>query len=190
MLTGITEPIEFAVLFIAPVVYVIHAFYDGLAFMLSHIFEITIGQTFSGGFIDFLLFGVLQGNAKTNWMMVPLIGIPWFFLYYFTFRFAIQKFDFKTPGREDEVLEEVSFSKTERAAQIISGLGGEDNIKDVDACATRLRVSVIDGDRVEKELLMKTGAKGVVTRGGGVQVVYGPEVTTIKNEVDEALGEK
>ncbi|MET3699729.1 PTS system IIB component (Glc family) /PTS system IIC component (Glc family) [Bacillus oleivorans] len=189
-LTGITEPIEFSFLFIAPILYVIHAFYDGLAFMMAHIFEITIGQTFSGGFIDFLLFGVLQGIDKTNWIMVPIIGVPWFFLYYFTFRFMIKKFDYKTPGREIEEAESVSYTKSERAVAIINGLGGEANIKDVDACATRLRVSVHEADLVKKDDLMKTGAKGVVASGTGVQVIYGPEVTTIKNQVEEALGDK
>jgi PTS system maltose and glucose-specific IIC component len=103
-LTGITEPIEFSFLFIAPVLYVIHALFDGLAFMLAHMLHITIGQTFSGGFIDFVLFGILQGEAKTNWMFVPLVGVPWFFLYYFTFRYLINRFDFATPGREKEAL--------------------------------------------------------------------------------------
>ena len=187
-LTGITEPIEFSFLFIAPVLYVIHAFYDGLAFMLSHIFEITIGQTFSGGFIDYLLFGILQGNAKTNWIMVPVIGIPWFFLYYFTFKFAIRKFNFKTPGREDEDLQEFTLTNEERAEAIIAGLGGDKNIQDLDNCATRLRVSVYDSELVVKDDLMKTGAKGVVASGKGIQVIYGPEVSTIKNEVEEKLG--
>ncbi|SFA99937.1 PTS system IIB component, Glc family (TC 4.A.1)/PTS system IIC component, Glc family (TC 4.A.1) [Lentibacillus halodurans] len=188
-LTGITEPLEFSFLFIAPILYVIHAFYDGLAFMLAHIFEITIGQTFSGGFIDFMLFGVLQGADKTNWFMVPIIGVPWFFLYYFTFRFMIKKFNYNTPGREDDDMEEVTLTKTERANTIIAGLGGEENIKDVDACATRLRVSVHQSDLVNKDDLTKTGAKGVVASGNGVQVIYGPEVTGIKNEVEEALGD-
>lgn len=188
-LTGITEPLEFSFLFIAPALYVVHTFYDGLAFMLAHIFEITIGQTFSGGFIDFLLFGVLQGADKTNWYMVPIIGVPWFFLYYFTFRFMIKKFNYKTPGREDKEMEEYTFTKTERANAIITGLGGESNIKDVDACATRLRVSVNQSDLVNKEELTKTGAKGVVASGNGIQVIYGPEVTGIKNEVEEALGD-
>ncbi|GGB60775.1 PTS glucose transporter subunit IIB [Virgibacillus dakarensis] len=188
-LTGITEPIEFSFLFIAPVLYVVHAVFDGLAFMLAHIFEITIGQTFSGGFIDFLLFGVLQGNDKTNWIMVPIIGIVWFFLYYFTFKFMIKKFNFKTPGREDDNVESRTFTKSERAEAIISGLGGESNIKDVDNCATRLRVSVHNSELVQKDDLMKTGAKGVVASGNGVQVIYGPEVSTIKNQVEEALGD-
>ncbi|WP_018924029.1 PTS transporter subunit EIIC [Salsuginibacillus kocurii] len=188
-LTGITEPIEFSFLFIAPLLYVIHAFYDGLAFMFAHIFEITIGQTFSGGFIDFLLFGVLQGAEQTNWFMVPIIGIPWFFLYYFTFRFAISKFDLKTPGREAEDVQLEEVSGTERAEKIVEGLGGKENVKDVDACATRLRVTVFDAEKTSKETLEQTGAKGVVTSGNGVQVIYGPEVTTIKNEVEDVIGE-
>ncbi|WP_096185656.1 PTS transporter subunit EIIC [Evansella halocellulosilytica] len=188
-LTGITEPIEFAFLFIAPILYVIHAFFDGLAFMLAHMLQITIGQTFSGGFIDFLLFGVLQGNDKTNWMLVPLVGIPWFFLYYFTFRFSISKFDLKTPGREADDESVLEVTKTERASTIINGLGKKENIKDVDACATRLRVSVFDGEKVDKEMLKSSGARGVIVNGNGVQIIYGPEVTSIKNEVEEALGE-
>lgn len=189
-LTGITEPIEFSFLFIAPALYVVHAFFDGLAFMLAHIFSITIGQTFSGGFIDFILFGVLQGNDKTNWVIVPLIGIVWFFLYYFTFRFMIRKFNYKTPGREDEEMAAQTVSGTERAAAIVAALGAAANIKDVDACATRLRVSVHDGEKVDKDQFKATGAKGVIVNGNGVQVIYGPEVTVIRNEVDELLGDK
>ncbi|GIN13764.1 PTS glucose transporter subunit IIB [Shouchella clausii] len=189
-LTGITEPIEFSFLFIAPALYVVHAFFDGLAFMLAHIFSITIGQTFSGGFIDFILFGVLQGNDKTNWVIVPLIGIVWFFLYYFTFRFMIRKFNYKTPGREDEEIAAQTASGTERAAAIVAALGAAANIKDVDACATRLRVSVHDGEKVDKDQFKATGAKGVIVNGNGVQVIYGPEVTVIRNEVDELLGDK
>jgi maltose/glucose PTS system EIICB component len=188
-LTGITEPIEFSFLFVAPILYVIHALFDGLAFMLAHMFEITIGQTFSGGFIDFILFGVLQGVEKTNWIWVPMIGLFWFFLYYVTFRFAISKFHLKTPGRKDEEMEVQTFTPKEQALAIINGLGGKANIKDVDNCATRLRVSVFNPEHVQKETLMKTGAKGVVAKGSGIQVIYGPEVTTIKNNVDKTIGE-
>lgn len=188
-LTGITEPLEFSFLFIAPVLYVIHAVFDGLAFMLAHLFSITIGQTFSGGFIDFILFGVLQGNDKTNWIIVPIIGAVWFCLYYFTFRFMITKFNFKTPGREEEDMVAVTVTGTDRAKAIVEGLGEKANIKDVDACATRLRVSVFNGEIVDKEKLKATGAKGVIINGNGVQVVYGPEVTGIRNEVEEMIGE-
>lgn len=195
-LTGITEPLEFSFLFIAPFLYVIHAVFDGFAFMLAHIFEITIGQTFSGGLIDFILFGVLQGQDKTNWMLVPVIGLAWFFLYYFTFRFLIVKFKLKTPGREDEITGDVRESDPAapsageaRAISILEGLGGKDNIKDLDCCATRLRVSVFKVDNVSEEQLKKTGAKAVIVKGGGVQIIYGPQVTIIKNEIEEYMGE-
>ncbi|EOV9619203.1 PTS transporter subunit EIIC [Cronobacter dublinensis] len=186
-LTGITEPIEFSFLFVAPVLYVIHAFFDGLAFMLAHLLHITIGQTFSGGFIDFILFGVLQGEEKTHWLRVPLVGVPWFFLYYFTFRYLITRFDFATPGREKETQAAVQMDASERAQAIVDGLGGRDNLQDVDCCATRLRVTVYDGRKVNEAALTATGARGVILRGNGVQVIYGPHVTIIKNEVEELL---
>ncbi|EOL8971185.1 PTS transporter subunit EIIC [Cronobacter dublinensis] len=186
-LTGITEPIEFSFLFVAPVLYVIHAFFDGLAFMLAHLLHITIGQTFSGGFIDFILFGVLQGEAKTHWLRVPLVGVPWFFLYYFTFRYLITRFDFATPGRGKETQAAVQMDASERAQAIVDGLGGRDNLQDVDCCATRLRVTVNDGRKVNEAALTATGARGVILRGNGVQVIYGPHVTIIKNEVEELL---
>ncbi|EOV8144825.1 PTS transporter subunit EIIC [Cronobacter dublinensis] len=186
-LTGITEPIEFSFLFVAPVLYVIHAFFDGLAFMLAHLLHITIGQTFSGGFIDFILFGVLQGEAKTHWLRVPLVGVPWFCLYYFTFRYLITRFDFATPGRGKETQAAVQMDASERAQAIVEGLGGRDNLQDVDCCATRLRVTVNDGRKVNEAALTATGARGVILRGNGVQVIYGPHVTIIKNEVEELL---
>lgn len=190
-LTGITEPIEFSFLFIAPLLYVVHAFLDGIAFMMADIFQITIGQTFSGGFIDFILFGILQGDAKTNWILVPLIGIPWFFVYYFLFTFLIKKFNFKTPGREDEDLTAATSTgnASDRAQTIITALGGTDNLTTVDCCATRLRVSVRDSEIVDEALLKETGAKGVVIKGNGIQVIYGPHVTIIKNEITEIVGE-
>ncbi|CAI6077841.1 PTS system glucose-specific EIICBA component [Paenibacillus sp. JJ-100] len=199
-LTGITEPLEFSFLFVAPILYVIHAAFDGLAFMLSHIFQITIGQTFSGGLIDFILFGVLQGNAKTNWVIVPIIGAIWFCLYYFTFRILIVKLNLKTSGREEEVISEgsaqtqsqqtsasASTKGEERSVAILNGLGGSDNVVELDCCATRLRVSVKDVDKVQKDALTATGAKGVVLVGNGVQVIYGPQVTVIKNEIEEIM---
>ncbi len=159
--------------------------------MLAHIFEITIGQTFSGGFIDFILFGVLQGNERTNWIMVLVIGVVWFFLYYFTFTFLITKFNFQTPGRTDKV--EVAGNKTKvegRALDIINGLGGEENLVNVDNCATRLRVTVKDDSLVDEALLKETGSQGLIKRGNGIQVVYGPQVSVIKNEIEELLGDE
>jgi len=190
-LTGITEPIEFSFLFVAPALYVLHAFFDGCAFMLAHILQITIGQTFSGGFIDFILFGVLQGTDKTNWLMVPLVGIPWFFLYYFSFSYLIRKFDFKTLGREDAdpVLTQSSVPVThaEKTDLIVRGLGGCGNIVELDCCATRLRVTVNDGSLIKEPLLKESGARGVLRSGRGIQVIYGPQVTIIKNELEEIL---
>ncbi|MDW8563326.1 glucose-specific PTS transporter subunit IIBC [Staphylococcus shinii] len=185
-LTGITEPLEFSFLFVAPLLYVIHAFLDGLAFMMADVFNITVGQTFSGGFIDFLLFGVLQGNSKTNFLWVIPIGIIWFIMYYFIFRFLITKFNFKTPGREDEVTTE-AVEATDRAQTIIKALGGKENIDVVDCCATRLRVTLNTDKEVDKSMLSATQARGVIQKGNGVQVIYGPHVTTIKNEVEALL---
>ncbi|SFH51003.1 glucose-specific PTS transporter subunit IIBC [Pisciglobus halotolerans] len=188
-LTGITEPLEFSFLFVAPALYVVHAVFDGLAFMMAHIFKITIGQTFSGGFIDFILFGVLQGNARTNWIYVLLIGVVWFFLYYFSFTFLIKKFNFKTPGRAEKMEESSKKPAEGRSLAIITGLGGEDNIVSVDNCATRLRVTVADEKLVDDEALKETGSKGIVKKGKGIQVIYGPQVSVIKNEIEEVLGE-
>jgi PTS system maltose and glucose-specific IIC component len=192
-LTGITEPLELSFLFIAPVLYVVHAFFDGIAFMLAHIFQITIGQTFSGGFIDFILFGILQGQDKTNWMFVIPIGIVWFFLYFFTFSFLIKRFNFKTPGREDEqatgpaINQSDSSSQESRPLIIIEALGGKENLVDVDNCATRLRLTVKDAEIINRDALKQTGSKGVVVKGDGVQVIYGPHVSVIKNEIEEVL---
>ncbi|HCV63772.1 MAG TPA: PTS glucose transporter subunit IIB [Serratia sp.] len=186
-LTGITEPIEFSFLFVAPALYVVHALFDGLAFMLAHILHITIGQTFSGGFIDFMLFGVLQGEAKTHWMYVPLVGVPWFSLYYFTFRFLIVRFNFKTPGRGEELPAEVALEGTARSQQVLAALGGKDNIVELDCCATRLRITVKQSRLLDEAGLKASGARAVIIRGNGVQVIYGPHVTIIKNEVEELL---
>ncbi|MFY0783032.1 maltose/glucose-specific PTS transporter subunit IIC [Peribacillus simplex] len=188
-LTGITEPLEFSFLFVAPILYVFHALFDGLAFMMADIFNITIGQTFSGGFIDFTLFGILQGISKTNWVYVLLVGIPWFFLYYFTFKFLIRKKNLKVVGREDDEQAAVTqVTASERTQTIVNGLGGQENIDIVDCCATRLRVTVKDESLVKEDVIKQTGSKGVVKKGNGIQIVYGPQVTIIKNEVEEFLG--
>lgn len=199
MLTGITEPIEFTFLFVAPMLYVIHCIFAGLAYMLMHIFNVGVGMTFSGGLIDLSLFGILQGNDKTNWIWIVIIGIIFFIVYYFMFVFIIKKFDLKTPGRDDN--EEVKLytredvnnkndngvfspANDERSKVITAGLGGKDNISDVDCCATRLRITVKDASKVKQDLLKKSGAAGVVQKGNGVQVIYGPQVTVIKSNLD------
>lgn len=200
VLTGITEPIEFTFLFVAPLLYVIHCIFAGCAYMLMHIFGVGVGMTFSGGFIDMFLFGILQGNAKTSWFMIVLVGIVYFLVYYFLFSFLIKKFNYKTPGREDNT-EEVklyrradldakknSKSNDDTTSELIEqGLGGKSNINDVDCCATRLRVTVKDAALVNEGMLKSSGAAGVIKKGNGVQVIYGPQVTVIKSNLEDYL---
>ncbi len=200
MLTGITEPIEFTFLFVAPVLYVIHCVFAGLAYMLMHVFNVGVGMTFSGGLIDMFLFGILQGNKKTSWIWIVIVGIGYFVVYYFMFSFLIKKFDFKTPGREDgedvklytrkDVEEKKKGAKegsNEQSRMICAGLGGKKNISDVDCCATRLRCTVFDASKVDDALLKSTGASGVIHKGQGVQIIYGPKVTVIKSDLEDYL---
>ncbi|MFD2831388.1 PTS transporter subunit EIIC [Corticicoccus populi] len=187
--TGITEPIEFSFLFVAPLLYVIHAFFDGLAFMMADIFNITIGQTFSGGFIDYILFGVLQGNDKTNFIYVIPIGILWFFIYYFIFKFLIKKMNLKTPGREDKE-QTVLVDADEKTLTLAKGLGGKENISELDNCATRLRVTLNDVQKMDESLIQSTGPNGIIKKGNGVQIVYGPQVSNIKNDLEEYLSQQ
>lgn len=201
LLTGITEPLEFTFLFVAPLLYVIHCVFAGLAYMLMHIFNVGVGMTFSGGFIDLFLFGILQGNEKTNWIWVIVVGAFYFAVYYFVFSYLIRKFDLKTPGREnsDEVklyrrgdLEnkkksEVSSETDTLSEKICKGLGGRENISDIDCCATRLRCTVHHSERVQTDILKETGASGVIQKGNGVQVIYGPKVTVIKSNLEDYL---
>lgn len=206
MLTGITEPLEFTFLFVAPLLYGIHCVFSGLAYMLMHVFNVGVGMTFSGGFIDLFLFGILQGNAKTNWIWIVIVGIGYFLVYYFLFTLLIKKLDLKTPGRDDSgeaklyTRADVNARKQEKhadgekdseedsiSAGILKGLGGKENISDVDCCATRLRCTVYDKDLVKDDLLKATGASGVVHKGNGVQIIYGPRVTVIKSNFEEYL---
>ena len=199
MLTGITEPIEFTFLFVAPVMYVVHCILAGLSYMLMHILGVGVGMTFSGGIIDLFLFGILQGTAKTSWYWIPVVGIVYFAIYYVIFKFMIVKFDLKTPGRDDtkeiklytkkDMKNKNKKANTERATAIIEGLGGRKNITDLDCCATRLRVTVKDYEKVSKEALQQTGASGVIIKGNGIQVVYGPTVAVIKSEVEELMAD-
>ena len=191
--TGITEPIEFMFLFVAPWLYVVHAFFDGLSFFLADILNISIGNTFSGGLIDFSLFGVLQGNDKTNWIYVLLIGAVWTVLYYFTFRFLITKFNVMTPGREpegEEVKVVTKDSMNETAAEVLKALGGKENIDDVDACITRLRVAVRDVSKVDKERIKALGATAVLEVKGGVQAIFGAMADPLKQKINEIMGQE
>ena len=207
MLTGITEPLEFTFLFVAPAMYAVHCVYAGLAYMLMHILNVCVGMTFSGGLIDLTLFGILQGNEKTHWIWVVVVGVVYFFLYYFTFTFMIRKFDLKTPGREADGEETKLYTRADFkektgvgpdasgaaagedavSALILAGLGGKPNLSDLDCCATRLRVTVHDPALVRDDLLKQSGASGVVHKGDGIQVIYGPQVSVIKSNLEDYL---
>ncbi|WP_456289188.1 PTS transporter subunit EIIC [Paenibacillus sp. AK002] len=192
-LTGITEPIEFMFLFVAPWLYVIHAALDGLSFMIADMLSVRIGNTFSGGAIDFMLFGVLQGNAKTNWIYVIIVGLFWAVIYYIVFRFLITKFNVATPGRESDgesVSVETKDSIGETAMKVLNALGGKENLEDVDACITRLRVAVKDVSKVDKDTIKELGATAVLEVKGGVQAVFGAKADLIKQKINEAIGEE
>ncbi len=176
--TGITEPLEFAFLFVAPPLYVIHCAFAGLSYMLMHMLNVGIGMTFSGGFLDFFLFGILQGNTKTSWLHVIPVGILYFIVYFTVFRVMILKFNYQTPGHEKDNAAPVN-NADNKNQQILDGLGGLENISDLSCCATRLRVTLHRPSKLNKEKLLATGAAAVVANGDGVQVVYGPEVTVI-----------
>lgn len=210
-LTGITEPIEFTFLFLAKELFMIHVFYAGLSFATCHILGIAMGTTFSDGLIDFILYGVLPGQAKTNWMMMLPVFAVYAVLYFITFKFFIMKWDLKTPGREadDEEMKMVSKDEYRKAtgvgvaggaasaaianltpdqqksATILSGVGGVDNVTEIDCCATRLRLTLVDGSKVNEAILKSTGAGGVVIKGNAIQVIYGPSVTIVKANFEE-----
>lgn len=208
MFTGITEPLEFSFLFVAPALFVVQVILAGAAYMIAHMLNIAVGLTFSGGFLDLFLFGILQGNEKTSWLRIIPVGIIYFILYYVIFTFMIKKFDFKTPGREDDDTETKLYTKADVNARkeagktdsatvttsndpvselITMGLGGKKNIVDVDCCATRLRITVAEPERVRDDLLKQTDSRGIVKKGQGVQVIYGPHVTVIKAKLEEYL---
>lgn len=196
ILTGITEPIEFSFLFAAPLLFGVQVLLAGSAYMIAHIFNIAIGLTFSGGLIDFVIFGVLQGNSKTNWILVIPIGIIYFFLYYFSFRYLIKKFDLKTPGRETNnkllILKKPNLCDNKniidkQSQLIIRGLGGRDNFNDLDCCITRLRVTVNDNTKLNEGLLKQSGAAAIITQGNSVQIIYGPKASSIKTKLNEYL---
>lgn len=197
LLTGITEPIEFTFLFAAPVMYMVHCVLSGISYMLMHILDVGVGMTFSGGLIDLALFGIMQGNAKTNWIWIVVTGFFYAVVYYAVFRIMIRKLNLKTPGREDDANEvklytrkDMEKSNTGVSAMILEGLGGIQNISDIDACATRLRVTVKNPSLCEREFLIKSGAKGVIIKGNGVQAVFGPEVSVIKSDLIDFIGKR
>lgn len=200
MATGITEPLEFSFLFVAPMLFAVQVLLAGAAYMIAHILNIAVGLTFSGGLLDLFLFGILQGNAKTSWLRIIPVGIIYFLLYYGIFKFLILKFDLKTPGREDEDVETKLYTKAdynaakesgvkgaEVSALITAGLGGKANIEDVDCCATRLRCTIKDPAKVQEALLKQSGSRGVILKGKGIQVIYGPQVAVLKTNLEAFL---
>lgn len=209
-LTGITEPIEFTFLFLAPSLFAVHVVLAGLSFMTCHILKICVGTTFSDGLIDLVLYGILPGQSKSNWIMLIPVLIVYFLLYFVLFRFFILRWDLKTPGREAEgesahlISKEEYRKKTgvgmaggqssgaksdERSAAILKGIGGIENLIDIDCCATRLRLTLADSQKVDEALLKASGASGVVVKGSGVQVIYGPSVTIVKSNLEEYVGQ-
>ena len=200
MATGITEPLEVSFLFVAPMLFAVQVILAGAAYMIAHILNIAVGLTFSGGLLDLFLFGILQGNAKTSWLRIIPVGIIYFLLYYGIFKFLILKFNLKTPGREDEDTETKLYTKAdynaakesgvkgaEVSALITAGLGGKANIEDVDCCATRLRCTIKDPEKVQEALLKQSGSRGVILKGKGIQVIYGPQVAVLKTNLEAFL---
>lgn len=189
MITGITEPLEFTFLFVAPVLYAAHAVLAGLSFMLMDIFNVFVGMTFSGGLIDFTLFGLLPAGAgvPTNWIYIVLVGLVFFVLYYVVFNFCIKKFNLKTPGREEDEEDGNTASGDQKglalAIQVLEHLGGKENITNLDACITRLRVGLSDIKKVNKAALRSLGAAGVMEVGDNVQVIFGGKSDVIKNDI-------
>lgn len=214
LLTGITEPLEFTFIFVAPVLYGVHCVLAGISFMLMDIFRVFIGMTFSGGLIDFSLFGLLPAGAgvPTQWLMVLLVGAVYAVVYYFLFSFIIKKFNLKTPGRDENEEETKLYSKAdyqqrnggsqvaatstggakgeiaEKAPAVLEALGGPENIVSVDACITRLRVEVKDKAKVDKDKLKSLGAAGVMEVGKGIQAIFGAKADGYKNAINDILG--
>lgn len=195
MITGITEPLEFTFLFAAPLMYGVHCVLAGLSYMLMHIFNVGVGMTFSGGLIDLTLFGILQGNAKTNWIWIVIIGLIYAVVYYYVFYFMITKLDLKTPGREADSGEVKLYTRADynkksgdkTSELLLKGLGGKDNISDLDCCATRLRVTVKNTDLTDESTLKASGASGVIRKGNGIQIVFGPKVSVIKSALEDHM---
>ena len=207
MLTGITEPLEFSFLFVAPILFIVQVVLAGAAYMIAHILNIAVGLTFSGGLLDLFLVGILQGNEKTSWLLIIPVGIIYFILYYVIFTVLIKKLDLKTPGREDDDAETKLFTKAdykakqsgaagagaaaaagdEKSVLITQGLGGKKNISDVDCCATRLRCTVVKPELVNEAVLKATSPSGIIRKGQGIQIIYGPSVAVVKSNLEDYL---
>ncbi|HCY8171216.1 TPA: PTS transporter subunit IIABC [Staphylococcus aureus] len=184
-LTGITEPLEFSFLFVAPLLFFIHAVLDGLSFLTLYLLDLHLGYTFSGGFIDYFLLGILPN--KTQWWLVIPVGLVYAVIYYFVFRFLIVKLKYKTPGREDKQSQAATASATELPYAVLEAMGGKANIKHLDACITRLRVEVNDKSKVDVPGLKDLGASGVLEVGNNMQAIFGPKSDQIKHEMQQIM---
>ncbi|GLC87771.1 glucose-specific PTS transporter subunit IIBC [Lysinibacillus piscis] len=187
-LTGITEPLEFSFLFVAPALFAVHAVFAGLSFMIMSLLNVKIGMTFSGGLIDYTLFGLI--NPQTNaWIVIP-VGLVFAVIYYFGFRFAIRKFNLATPGREaedEEDIEQSTVVASELPYEILEAMGGKENIRSIDACITRLRVSVNDSKNVNKKRLKQLGAAGVLEVGDNIQAIFGPKSDNLRHQIADIM---
>lgn len=187
-LTGITEPLEFSFLFVAPLLFFIHAVLDGLSFLILYLLDVHLGYTFSGGFIDFFLLGILPN--KTQWWLVIPVGLIYAVIYYVIFRFVIQKMNYKTPGREGKEMQTSTVSTNELPFKVLDAMGGESNIKHLDACITRLRVEVNDKAKVDVQGLKDLGASGVLEVGNNMQAIFGPKSDQIKHNMQQIMDGK
>lgn len=181
-LTGITEPLEFSFLFVAPILYVLHVLLAGTSFLVMHLLDVKIGMTFSGGFIDYILYGLLNWD-RTHALYVIPVGIVYAIIYYFLFTFVIKHMNLKTPGREDEVAETRDTSVERLPFDVLDAMGGKDNVKHLDACITRLRVEVLDKAKVDVNALKELGAAGVLEVGNNMQAIFGPKSDQIKHDM-------
>ena len=181
-LTGITEPLEFSFLFVAPLLYVVHVLLAGSSFLVMHLLDVKIGMTFSGGFIDYILYGLLNWD-RTNALLVIPVGIVYAIIYYFLFSFVIKRFKLKTPGREDEETETKDSSVASLPFDVLNAMGGKKNIKHLDACITRLRVEVNEKSSVDVAALKSLGASGVLEVGNNMQAIFGPKSDQIKHDI-------
>ncbi|WP_306824020.1 N-acetylglucosamine-specific PTS transporter subunit IIBC [Microbacterium jiangjiandongii] len=193
---GVTEPLEFAFMFLAPVLYIVHALFMGISMVISAILPVRMGFGFSGGFIDLVL-NWTNPMAENPWL-IPVMGVFWFLIYFGVFYFFIKRFNLKTPGREDdEILEEDTEYDTRggkddaylvTGARFIDALGGKENIVELDNCATRLRMEVADVSKVDDTALKRAGAAGTMKPGGkAVQVVYGLNVQFVKDAMEDLI---
>lgn len=189
LLTGITEPIEFMFLFVAPLLFVVHCIFAGLSFMIMQLLNVKIAVTFSGGLIDFILFGVIPN--RTNWWWVLIVGMVFFIIYYLGFRFIIRKLDLKTPGREDEEEDiNIDISDGTLAKEVLQALGGAKNIKYLDSCITRLRITVKKLSLVNKSKLKSLGAVDFMVIGDNIQSVFGPKSDMLKEQIRDIMDGK